>query len=157
MGFFGALGKVLAGKPIYDTNATAGAEQPQPAQPGSTAKVIPVVRITRVESPIQNGRLEVNLDFRNESQMTLRLCKFHFLGHAHEIDYDLKPGEVRELPVYSGAPVQNESDHFAQIEYRTEEGDYFAAQHEVRYRREGDGLLHISDCRLITPIKDIYG
>jgi hypothetical protein len=157
MGFFGALGKVLAGKPIYDTNSAPNTATGQPARPGSTAKVVPVVRITRVESPIQNGRLEVNVDVRNESAVTVRLDKIQLLGTTHDLDYDLRPGEVREVPVYSGPPVRDESNHYAEIQYRTESGDYFAAQHEVRYRREGDGLLHISECRLVTPIKDIYG
>jgi hypothetical protein len=151
MGFFGALGKVLAGKPIYgDGNAPASPAEPQ-AQKG---KVIPVVRVSRVESPIKGNRLEVNMDIRNESNMPMLLDKIRIFGMTRELDAELPAGAVREYPIYEGPVLTDDHYRDAELQYRTPQGDYFVARHEVRYYKQNDGL-HIDELRLQLPIKDV--
>lgn len=156
MGFFGALGKILAGKPIYDTTAPAPAGAASPQQPTGPVAV-PVVRITRIESPVVGGgQMEINFDLHNESATTVFVDKVRLLGTARELDTDLAPGQVRELPVYHGTPPQTEANHYAEVQYRSPSGRYYIAQHEIRYHREADGVLHLAECHLIMPIRELH-
>lgn len=158
MGFFGALGKILAGKPVYGPEDSGTAQQ-APTQPVGPAapgpKVIPVVRVTRVESPIRGGRMEVNLEIRNESPVEVWIDKVYLLGTMRDLNDDLPPGASHEFHIYSGPVLQNDSHRDAEVQYFTgQPRDYFSARHEVLYERQSDGL-HIKDLRLITPIKDL--
>jgi hypothetical protein len=150
MGFFGALGKILEGKPIYGDGDASGGEQKSP----KTGKIIPVVRVTRVESPIRGNRLEVNIIVRNESKVPVCISRVHLLGVDREIDDDLAPGAAQEYPIYAGQVLHDDSHRDAEIQYRTEDGDYFAARYDVRYHTEKDGL-HIGELQLLLPIRDI--
>lgn len=154
MGFFSDLGKILSGKPVGDQ---AAAPQPamQPMQPMPAGpKVIPVVRVVRAESPIQNGRMQVNLQIKNESPVTIWLDKVLLLGTHRDLNDDLAAGQSYEFQIYSGPPPQNDLLHDAEVQYRTQAGDYFSARHQVLYDRQSDGL-HVKELRLITPIKDL--
>jgi hypothetical protein len=150
MGFFGALGKVLAGKPIFepDNNARSGEGQAASRTSGSP----PVVRITRVESPIRGDRLEVHVDIRNESNVPVFLDKISVLGTTRELDSDLAPGVVREFTAYVGPALKNDSHRDAELQYRTQDGEYFEARFDVRFYKESDGL-HIGGFQPDGPIR----
>lgn len=151
MGFFGALGNILAGKPIGGNGeGTASVRQVST----KTGKVIPIVRVTRVESPIKGNRQEVYITVRNESKVLVNVSRVRILEVEREIDDDLAPGAAREYLVYAGPVPHDDSHHDAEIKYRTEDRDYFAARYEVRYYTEKDGL-HISELRLLLPVRDI--
>jgi hypothetical protein len=155
MGFFGALGNIMAGKPVFGPdNTTSSAERAPQQDGGSTEKVVPVVRVTRVESPINGNRLDVNLEFRNESPVEVWLTRITLLGVSRGLSDDLKPGQSAEIPVYSGPIPPNDSHRDAEVEYRTMDGEYFAARHEVHYQQQSDGL-HVYQLKLITPIKEL--
>jgi hypothetical protein len=168
MGFFKAFGRVLAGKPIYEPGdikpAQGQPQQPvQPAVPASplpttptpVAKIIPVVRVTRVESQVRNGRMDVNLEIRNESPVMIWIDKVFLLGAMRDLNDDLPPGSSHEFQIYSGPPPQNESHREAEVQYYTDKTrDYFSARHQVMYQRQSDGL-HIKELRLELPIRDL--
>jgi hypothetical protein len=162
MGFFGALGKILAGKPVYGPeNTTTTAPLPGQAVRQSTTpatpmqKVIPVVRVTRAESHINGNRLEVNLEIRNESPVTIWIDKVYLLGTMRDLNDDLSPGGSHEFQIYSGPVLQNDSQKQAEVQYYTDvTRAYFAARHEVLYRQQADGL-HVDQLRLITPIREL--
>jgi hypothetical protein len=85
MGFLKSFGRILSGKPAYEPGDFTQADQPQqtqlpdgqPVAPGSPApsppsqgpKVVPVVRITRVECPVNGSRMDIYGDIRNESSV----------------------------------------------------------------------------------------
>lgn len=155
MGFFGALGKVLAGKPVYGPEGVqpqAGAESG--AQPGG--KVVPTVRLTRVECPVEGARMDVYVDIHNESDVDVFVDRIKLLGTVRQIDNQLRPSEARQFHVYSGALLQNPSYNDAEVQYRTTTGDYFAARHDVHFHQEGDRTYRVSEFRLISPIVDMH-
>lgn len=159
MGFFKAMGRVLAGKPVYEPEDISTTEQQKAAELTPAAdvhNVVPVVRLTRVECPVQNGRMDLYVDVRNESSEILFVDKIHVLGTTRELDASLRPGEARQFHVFSGTPPQSAGYNMADVQYRTEKGDYFAAGHAVRYQKGSDGQLRVVEFRLITPIKDIH-
>jgi hypothetical protein len=160
MGFFGALGKILAGKPVYgpeDGSTPPVGAQPQPgvaAGPQSAQRIIPVVRVARVESPISGSRMEVNLEIRNESPVTVWIHRVHLLGAVRELNDDLQPGQSHEFQIYAGPVPRNDALRQAEVEYRTEAGSYFSARHDVLYRQQPDGW-HVYQLRLMMPIKEL--
>lgn len=152
MGFFNGLGRVLAGKPVYEPEDVKPAEQQAAAQLGG--KVVPTVRLTRVECPLHQGQMNVYVDIHNESNVNVYLDKILLLGTKRELDSELRPGQTRQFPVYSGPAPQHSKQNDAEVQYRTDSDDYFAAQHEVRFAQQ-DGGYRVSEFRLITPIKDL--
>jgi hypothetical protein len=98
--------------------------------------------------------MDLNLQIRNESPVTVWLDKVFVLGTRCDLNDDLAAGQSYEFHVYSGPAPQNDGLHDAEVQYRTQAGDYFSARHQVMYDRQGDGL-HVKELRLITPIKDM--
>lgn len=154
MGFFQGLGRVLAGKPVFGPDDVSRTEQQPAAQAGG--KVIPVVRIRRVECPTEGANMDVYIDIRNESSVRVYVDKIHLLGTARELDANLRPGEVKQFHVYRGPRPQDGNPTEAEVQYRTDSDDYFAARHEVQYHQEPDGMYRVWEFRLITPIKDMH-
>jgi hypothetical protein len=155
MGFFGALGKVLAGKPIYgpeDVQPQAGSEPS--AQP--SGKVVPTLRMTRVECPVEGTRMDVYVNIHNESTVEVFVDRMKLLGTVRQIDSQLRPGEARQFHVYSGSVLQNADHNDAEVQYRTTTGDYFAARHNVRFQQEGDHTYRVSEFHLVLPIVDMH-
>lgn len=153
MGIFGAFGRALMGKPAYgpeDVQPQAGTEQSSQ----SGGKIVPTVRLTRVECPINGARMDVYVDMHNESAVDVFVDRINLLGTVRQIDSQLRPGESHQFHVYSGALLQNTGYSNAEVQYRTTTGDYFAARHDVRFHQEGDRVFRVSEFRLILPIID---
>lgn len=171
MGFFGALGKILAGKPVYTPEDASGAGavppmQPDPANPdayaappevGATpAKTIPVVRLGRVECRASGQRVDIYVDMRNESAEPIFLDRILLLGTKRELDSQLRAGEGRQFVVYSGPLLTNPPSGYAEVQYRKQvDGDYFANYHQIRSQQEGDHGYVITEFRMQGPVKDI--
>lgn len=152
MGIFGAFGRALMGKPAYgpeDVQVPARQETPQ-----ASGKVVPTVRLTRVECPIEGARMDVYVDMHNESAVDVFVDRMNLLGTVRQIDSQLRPGQSHQFHVYSGPLLQNTSYNSAEVQYRTTTGDYFAARHDVRFHQEGDRVFRVSEFRLILPIID---
>jgi len=163
MGFFDALGKVLAGKPIYGPeDAAQGQPGTAPAQPMNAPQrteaphqhIVPVVRVDRVESRVNGNRTDVNLVVRNESPVAVWIDKIHVLGTMRDVNDDLQPGESYECTAYSGPIAMNDAHKHAEIVYFTDkERKYFEAMYDVRYQQQSNGWYPI-DLRLLLPIKE---
>lgn len=160
MGFFGALGKIMSGKPVYE-NKPGGNEDPAYSGPESGLpsaagpKFIPVVRIGRVENRISGNRLDIYADIHNQSNEALFLDRVFFIGIKRELDSQLRPGEARQFIVYSGPLLMRQPDGYAELQYRKQsDGDYFANYHQVRSRQEGSNW-QVSELLMQGPVKDI--
>jgi hypothetical protein len=162
MGFFSAMGKVLQGKPIFepepDTSQSAnGSGQQQPTGPENGQKLVPVVRVTRTVCNNSAQRMELFLEFKNESPVLVMLDKIRLLGTTRELDTTLAPGQSKQLFVYNGPRLK--SDHPggpAEVQYRKEtDGDYFTALHTARTKREADGTFSVHAFTIVFPIKDV--
>jgi len=171
MGFFGALGKIIAGKPVYpmdngqqvqQTGSPAQPMQPQSQTPLSALssptfqKDIPQLRLERIENLMQSGQYELYIDIANESREPVFLDNVALLGTRKELDSQLRPGEKRQYLLYRGRPFTNPLHQEIQLRYRKQaDGDYFLAYFELRSRRETDGFFKATECRQIGPVKDI--
>ncbi|HSX05637.1 MAG TPA: hypothetical protein VLF69_04170 [Candidatus Saccharimonadales bacterium] len=159
MGFFGALGKILAGKPVYGpeagTSTSAGSRGVQPGAGQPENKMVPVVRLGRIKAEPNDGHTEVWADVRNESSVPVRIKRIHLLGATRELNEDVRPGDTRELLLYKGPSPQNDAARTADVEYCNEAGNYFSAHHEVRYHQEPNGQWEVSEFILRLPIQDL--
>jgi hypothetical protein len=167
MGFFGVVGRIIAGKPAFTpgTNAKASPESPHATQSpsplssfaASTArKEIPELHLGRVENLMQGGRYELYVDVVNSSREPVFLDNVALLGTNKELDSQLKPGEARQHLLYRGQPFTNPLHGAAQLRYRKQaDGDYFMTSFEIRSRRESDGYFKVSEFRQLGPVKDI--
>lgn len=164
MGFFGALGKIMAGKPVYtpeDVAKQAGTDAPA-SQPQTVAsspagpKSIPVVRLGRVECRVSGSRLDIYADIHNESNEALFLDRIFVLGTKRELDSQLRPGEAKQYAVYSGPLLANAPSGYAEVQYRKQsDGDYFADYHQIRSRPTGAHGYEVTEFRMQGPVKDI--
>jgi hypothetical protein len=164
MGFLKALTNALAGKPAYTpedierSQQGAGAHGQTSASPQAQPQqhIVPVVRVERVESRISGNRLDVSLHIHNESPVAVWIDKISLLGTTCNVHDDLQPGQSYERQAYSGPMLPNDDNKHAEVQYFTDQTrEYFAARHETRYRREGDGW-HVDELRLILPIKELH-
>jgi hypothetical protein len=170
MGFFEGFKRVLQGKPVYtpeDVEQQQGTvpqndEQPlpgvaAPVQPLPVGpKLIPIVRIGRVEPRVSGQRLDVYADLHNESTEQIFLDKIMLLGVTHQLDRQLSSGESHQFLIYSGPLLVSPPAGYAEIHYRKQaDGDYFACYHQIRVRQEADGTYTITEFLLQGPIKDI--
>lgn len=163
MGFFRSLGKMLTGKPVYSPQDQNTPQQGQPGidhpvtQPGQpAAKVIPVVRMGRIENQVDGPRLAIYTDIRNDSAVPIFLDHVILCGTLQQLDTQLRAGEVRQLLVYSGPLLQNQPSGYVEVHYRTAEtADYFVDYHEIHSHQEEDRGFIITELLLRGPVKDL--
>lgn len=119
-------------------------------------KVIPEIAVHHVECHTSGDHLEVWVKVHNASNVRLFVDKIDAFGMRTEFDYDLAPGAERQLRVYRGPVLRNNSYQYADINYRSVEvGDYFQARFFVEYDYEHDGTYQPNDFNLQHPIRDI--
>jgi hypothetical protein len=159
MGLFGALGKIIAGKPIYSPEASSSTSGATPSNPlGQQADVppsLPVVRIGRVENRRSSGRIDIYADLHNESNDAIFIDYALLMGVKRELNFQLRAGEARQLLLYSGQPLQVQPTGYAELAYRRQsDRDYFADYHQIRSRSTEQGY-EITELLLQGPVKDV--
>jgi hypothetical protein len=171
MGFFGALGKIVAGKPVFTPEGEQKAAEPAPinaAQPNqqispwdslttsAVPKTIPQLRLGRIENRVQNGRYELYVDIMNASAEPVFIDNITLLGARAELDSQLRPGETRQYRVYNAQPLTSQPNGYAELRFRKQaDGDYFMAYYQMRFEHESDGFYKITEFRPTGPVKDI--
>jgi hypothetical protein len=171
MGFFGVLGKIVAGKPVFTPEGEQQAQAPAPPAPASpnqqvaawdsltTAaipKTIPQLRLGRLENRVQNGRYELYVDIVNMSAETVFLDSITLLGARAELDSQLRPGETRQYRVYNAKPITSQAAGYAELRFRKQaDGDYFMMYFQMSSVRESDGYYKVTEFRQTGPVKDI--
>lgn len=172
MGFFGALGKVLSGKPVYTPAEEAAKQQQgqsQPAPTGQSAqpepagplpqagpKQPPAVGIGRVECVMNGGRMDVHIDLVNQSSEPVFIDDITLLGTRHELQRELRPGETRQEFVYSGQPFTQQPQGYAELRFRRQsDGDYYLNYYNYYCVQQANGTYFIGQFRPTGPTKDI--
>jgi hypothetical protein len=167
---FTALGRIMSGKPVFDSNDTspsqADGQAPNdqaPATPGAPASAVrkgdantyPVVEVRRVETRVDGNTMQVYCYIRNSSPELLVLDKIQLLGLTKRLGDDLRPNEYL---TYSGPALQNDQYREALVDYKTASGDYFEALYEVIFSFHQENKTYtVGELRLRPPIRDIYG
>jgi hypothetical protein len=188
-GFFESMKRMIEGKPVFDANddskGWAGADgrereaaadpqiaqqqgQPQPQQPAhvmdagiqkGNPSTFPAVYIKRTRTTQSGSNQTVYVSIYNSSKLPIEIEEFEIMGRSQHYNYDLRPGQEREVMAYNGPRSRSEGNHEARLTYKTDEGkDYFQSIHDVEYQFEQhDQTYSIEEVRLRMPIRDIYG
>jgi hypothetical protein len=165
MGFFGALSKIIQGKPVFEVNqnqpqqsapASVTPGQPVPTAPAPAGpKVYPQLYIGRVECRMSGDDMDVDIFIKNASQVQLDLDRISILGTSRDLGTFLRPGEEREFRVYSGDRPRNASHNHVEIDVKTDPGgDYFKAEFTMDFKQEADGTYTVQRFRAIE-VRDV--
>jgi hypothetical protein len=187
MGFFESLKRMANGEPVFqqgdDNRGWAGSDgqerkpaegaqapeqQGQPQQPAHVVdsgiqkgnpSTFPAVYVKRTRTTQSGSNQTVYVSIYNSSNLAVELEGFEIMGRSQHYNYDLRPGEEREVMAYNGSRSKSEGNHEARLTYKTDEGkDYFQSIHDVEYQFEQhDQTYSIEEVRLRMPIRDIYG
>lgn len=171
--FFEGLKRMISGQPVFqpgeDVDGVISKSEQREAEQQqnqsyaedtieqSGSKVIPEVYIERVEDRDNGSNMEVSAQITNRSQREVMVDKLLLLGETRSINYVLRPGESRELPVYNGPKPNHRNYTNCELQYRDQAtGDYFSSLHLVEYEaQDTDGTYEIRNIRFTPPIKDI--
>lgn len=165
MGLFGALGRIVQGKPVFEVshqNQQPPASQPVAGEATNTTqqaprgpKVIPQVYVERVECRTEGSHLECELTLQNDAQVTIELEKIELMGSVQYLNAFIRPGEEREYRAFSGnRPNQTYNDR-CRIFYKDPSGDYFCSEHHIEFQKLSDNTYTINRIRFMPPVRDI--
>ncbi len=168
MGFFGSLGRIIAGKPVFtpeDEVAKQGmSPMQQAAQPIAppdlqqepTSKEIPELHCGRIECQINSGRCDLYVDILNHSHQQVFVNDVQLMGTHRQLQRMLAPGQAHQELLYSGPILMQHPDGYVTLRYRVQEtNDYFRSQYKIRANQESDGHFRITELLPGAPIKDL--
>jgi hypothetical protein len=145
MGFFGALGRIVQGKPVFEVNQppaqqpTMSAGMPQaPQQASGGQKIYPQVSIERTQYHTHGANMDLDISLQNRSQGQVDLDRLEIFGTSRDLGTFLRPGEEREFRVYSGPRLNNTSMSNVQLYIRDVAGDVFCVDFHVDFKAEAD-------------------
>jgi hypothetical protein len=165
MGFFGALGKIFKGEPVFEVPRNPqhpGQQSNEPHQPKTQSerapqgpKVIPQVMIERWQCEPHGQGLHGELRIRNYSQKHITLQRIELMGLRDELGNTIDPGEHYEFLFNLPSRMRDMNLHECKLYFRGEAGDYFMALHQIDYEKLPDGTYTVRRFRLLPPIRDI--
>lgn len=164
MGFWGALGKIAQGKPVFEVQDTPSQSQDSAPTSEESAthpwidengqKIIPHITMTHCKSVIDDNHMEVTAWVTNTSQLEVELDKIVVLNLKTELDRRLRPAEARQVVLYRGPLAKNDYVHKANLYYKiVQNGDYFRADYMVEYNRESNGTYTVEE---LHPERDVH-
>jgi hypothetical protein len=139
------------------------ASQTRPEKPESgihknDSRTFPAVIIKRCDCHVRGSDMELYGHISNESPMPIKLDRIRLFGSQERLEVDLHPHEERQVRIYQGPQRASQNEHEAILDYRTEDGDYFEATHDIRFAYHPDTKSYsIDEMHLRPPIRDIYG
>lgn len=167
MGFWGAFGKIVQGKPVFEepttpvyqsTSAPASAQQPavHPWLDERGQKIIPHIDLQHLKSVINDDVLEVTAWVVNTSSLEIELDKIVLLNTRTELDRRLQPNQSRQIVLYHGPLARDDSAHKANLYYKiVQNGDYFRCDYMVVHHREASGMYCVDRLQAERDIHDI--
>lgn len=161
MGFWKAVGKIIQGKPVFETPdqsvdrpptleslrpaplvRPASQVEPPPEQP----KPIPTVSITHCKTHVHGNDMTVTAWVTNTSDTEIELDKVTLLDAKTEIDRRLSPHQGHEVMLYKGPAPTTDAARKTCLYYKCiPTGDYFCADFSTEYTRESDGKYIVED------------
>lgn len=155
MGFFRVLGNLMSGKPAFEAKTSQPLPATSPAGASRANNVVPRVIIDRADARVSGNRLDVDLFIQNESEVVVEISRVEILGTSLSLGMFLNPGEQREQRVYSGPPPRNQYSNKCLVFYKKQtDGDYFCAQHSIRFQKQPDGTYEIDDI-IFETVRDV--
>lgn len=166
MGFWGALGKMAQGKPVFESESASLPQQDTPASTQQQAahpwvdsrgqKIIPHITLMHCKSVINGEKMEVTAWVTNSSELEIELDKIVLIDVRTELDRRLRPAEARQVVLYRGPIAKNDYAHKANLYYKIVlNGDYFCADYRVEYNREPNGKYTVEELHPERDIRDV--
>lgn len=179
MGFLNSLGRLIAGKPVFEepvqhegsggdwdsdapTDDFAEERQAKKAEAKGLydehgIKHIPEAAVVHVHYSLSGTTVQVWATIHNQSSRALELDKITLCGQKTELDYPLQPGREHEMLIFKGPVLKNNGYKRAELYYKdVQTGDYFRADHSVGYHFDAAlGQYHVNSLEIIRPIHDI--
>lgn len=180
MGLLSGLGRLIAGKPVFqagDKPAGLGSAesrgQLKPDSPTSSAdvsslstdpplfdergrKIIPAIRVSNLVNNRNGSRVTTTAWINNDSDERIRINEVSAAGQRQLLNYDLEPRTGRELKVYDGPLMTDDSRHDGRIRYQLlRSNDLFEALYRLEFYRESDGAYMLEDFHQTGPVRDI--
>lgn len=164
MGFFQGLGRLIAGKPVFEApDDTSTANQATTEQPESHRfvnehgyKIIPEIEITHLESHVDDKTMTVTAWATNTSAERIRIDHAVILSQKQTIMRELAPGQGHEIQLYDGPVATNEHDSRAELVFRLlANDDIFDIVYFVEFAREADGHFIVEELHPDNPTRDI--
>ncbi|HSW81106.1 MAG TPA: hypothetical protein VLG40_01800 [Candidatus Saccharimonas sp.] len=154
MGFFGALGKILQGKPVFTAGQGNAAQPGAPVVSSTSGKVFPQVSIEHVECRTNGGGMDIDAFIQNYSQGQVQLDKIELFGHTTQVPVFLRPGEDREQRIYDGPRPTATNQPNLELYYKDASGDYFCADHYVEFTQQADRTYTVQRIRFLR-VRDV--
>ncbi|HSE61031.1 MAG TPA: hypothetical protein VLA88_01910 [Candidatus Saccharimonadales bacterium] len=166
MGFFGALGKIIQGKPVFEPNQNTGqpqagsaSAQPVAPQPASSSQRIgpkqqPEVEFEQVVCQTNGVHMECEVEIKNNSHGQVDLDRLQFLGTNHDLGTVLRAGEARQFRVYSGNRPNSTGYSKVELTVIDQTGDYWQLWYHIDFKAVGDGTYIVDRIRL-QQVRDI--
>lgn len=142
MGFFSSLGKIVQGKPVFESgqqpSQTTGSTPAAPVPPAPGLKVYPHVFINRTTSALEGPNVAIDVYIKNDSLGQVDLDRLEFFGQQHNLATVLRPGEEREFRIYEGPRPTNTNMPNLCLNFKDATGDYFCADHTIDFQQQAD-------------------
>lgn len=170
MGFLNGLGRLIAGKPVFETPAPQGevsdrlepdVKQP-PADPGKTPtdahgnKIIPKLKVSNLRTRRDGNQMTTTVWITNTSNELVRIDSTSVANQKQVSGRELGPGQGYEFLVYRGPVQTSEQYSQAHIVYRlVRSDDLFQEEYFVEYNLESDGAYTLEELHEDGPTRDI--
>lgn len=162
MGFFGGLGKIIAGKPVFEDPGAPAALPTAANKPEHVFvdehgnKIIPEIEIAHVHNHRDGEHLTVTVWANNRSNERVRIDSSYVLNQKQQFNRELTPGQARELVLYNGPTPHDDHNHRAELIFRLmADDDLFKIVYHVTFTRESDGGFLINELHHDGPTRDI--
>lgn len=179
MGFWQVTKRILQGKPGFepkvsdewdDDNPTIDFSEDREAKRAQVQvnpnpntlydnrgyKHPPVAEVINVKDDFNGHIYELWVTIKNQSDREIKLDKITILGARAELDYRLPAHEQRVFRAFHGDVPTHDHYKKAELYYMDcPSGDYFRADHMIRYHYDPHGTYDIIDLNLCRPIYDI--
>ena len=165
---------MLAGEPVFQpqdepmhpsNNTDPVASQPEDSQSTDTSpfqdesgrKIIPRVEFDdlNVDLSSDSSDMEVWGTIKNESELQVELDKFTWLGRTIDLATFLRPGEARQVKLYSGDTPKSDAYSSAELTYKLDNGDYFQQQYYLEYDFQNSAYYVPEQLHIKTPPRDL--
>jgi len=170
MGFLGGLGRLIAGKPVFEDDG--GSQTPKrndttassvtPASQGQTSvdergyKVIPQIELSHFHTNRDGSRMTFEVWLTNHSDEIIRIDSAEIGGQKQVFNRQLGSRESHQFVLYNGEVRHDDHDHHARIVYRlVRSDDLFEEEYFITYARESDSTYIIDELRRDGPTRDI--
>jgi len=144
-----------------DNTNKAPVEVANASQQASEAKVIPEVIVATVNAhcSADMSHMELWVRLKNTSPFEIEVTEMRIFEQSQGLNRFLKPGESHDCCVYKGSVPTNNSQHVAQVDYKTVgNGDYFESEHQIDYHLEdNNGVQYYipQELKLLRPVRGI--